>query len=104
MKVLIALSVKEYQRKVGGILEEAGVDRFSVIDMVGYKRRAKNISWFASHPDSTKTSSILMFSFTTEDIANEAINRINEHNGSDNEDNFPIRAFVLDVEQFTKLI
>lgn len=103
MKLLVILSVKEYQRKVTALLEEAGVNRFSVADIAGYKKKKGSISWFASHPDSEKTDSILLFSFTGEDIADEAINKINECN-AEMQNPFPVHAFVMNVESFSNLI
>ncbi len=103
MKLLVVLSVKEYQRKVTALLEEAGVNRFSVADIAGYKKNKGSISWFASHPDSEKTDSILLFSFAGEEIANQAINKINECN-AEMQNPFPVHAFVMNVENFSNLI
>ncbi|MBP1618650.1 MAG: hypothetical protein H6Q14_2477 [Bacteroidetes bacterium] len=103
MKLLVVLSVKEYQRKVTTLLEESGVNRFSVADIAGHKKKKGSISWFASHPDSEKTDSILLFSFTDEEIANQALNKINECN-AEMQNPFPVHAFVMNVENFSNLI
>lgn len=103
MKLLVVLSVKEYKRNVISLLEEAGVNRFSVMDITGYKKKSGSISWFASHPDHGKTNSILLFSFATEEVANQAIDVINKCN-EETESSFPAHAFVVDVESFSKLL
>ena len=37
MKLLVVLSIKEYQEQVGSLLHDAGVKRFSVTNITGYK-------------------------------------------------------------------
>lgn len=102
MKLLVVLSVKEYQRKVTALLEQSGVKLFSVINIEGYKKKAGSISWFASHPNSTKTDSILLFSFTTAEVAQVAIKTIDECN-AEARNSFPAHAFVMNVESFSQL-
>lgn len=103
MKLLVVLSVREYRQRVAGLLEEAGINRFSTTDITGYKKSSGSISWFASHPDNAKMNSILIFSFTTEDIANRAIGVINKCN-KETENPFPVHAFVVNVESFSNLL
>ncbi len=103
MKLLIVLSVTDYKRKVIELMEQSGVNRFSISEINGYKKQADTMSWFASQPDSFKTESILLFSFTSSAVANKAIESINRCNES-SEDSFPVHGFILDVENFSKLI
>jgi hypothetical protein len=103
MKLLVVLSIKEYQRKVASLLEEAGVRRFSVSDITGYKKREESLGWFAAHPNIAKTDSIVLFSFTTGEIAGEAIRRIDSCN-LEVENPFPVHAFIVDVEKFSNLV
>ncbi len=103
MKLLVVLSIREYQSKVIPLIEEAGVNRFSVTDIIGYKKKSGSLSWFASHPDHGQTSSFLLFSFTTADVANQAIEAINKCN-EETDNPFPVHAFVMDVENFSQLL
>lgn len=93
MKLLIVLSIKEYQDQIAKILEESGVEIFSVSRITGYKKRSYNIGWFGS--DSGKTNSIMMFSFTEEVAARQALDNISKCNKEGNP--FPVKGFVLNV-------
>ncbi|NCC10824.1 MAG: hypothetical protein EOM31_10050 [Bacteroidia bacterium] len=100
MKLLIVLSIREMQNKVGQLLEEAGVQIFSVTDITGYKNRQHNIGWFGSH--NGKENSILLFSFTDAATAEKAL-RLIEQCDVCNQSRFPLRGFVLDVESFAHI-
>lgn len=102
MKLLVVLSIKEYQERVASLLQDAGVKRFSVTNITGYKKKVNNISWFASESGNPKTNSIMLFSFTTEDIAKQAIAEIDSCN-IETQNPFPVHAFVMDVESFSKM-
>lgn len=41
MKLLVVLSIKEYQERVAGMLQDAGVNRFSVTNITGYKKEKR---------------------------------------------------------------
>ncbi len=41
MKLLVILSIKEYQERVASLLHDAGIKRFSVTNITGYKRKQK---------------------------------------------------------------
>ena len=73
MKLLVVLSIKEYQEQVGSLLHEAGVKRFSVTNITGYKKKEENLGWFAANGSNAKTNSIMLFSFVTKEIADKAI-------------------------------
>ncbi|MDD2436624.1 MAG: hypothetical protein PHG27_12550 [Massilibacteroides sp.] len=100
MKLLIVLSIKDYQNRVAKILEEAGIQLFSVIDITGYKKRtADNTGWFGL--GNGKTNSIALFSFTSERLAEEAVRAIEQCNIEKDKNPFPVRGYILDVEQFS---
>ena len=99
MKLLIVLSIKEYQHQVSSILEEGGVSIFSVVDATGYKKRdEQNVGWFGM--GNGKTNSIVMFSFTDESSAYNVLDLIDSCNKA--KDNpFPVRGYVMDVERYS---
>lgn len=103
MKLLVVLSIKESQERVASLLQDAGVTRFSVSDMVGYKKREENLGWFAAKGNNAKTNSIMLFSFTSKEIAEKAIAVIDSCNIEANIP-FPVHAFIMDVENFSKMI
>lgn len=103
MKLLVVLSIKEYQERVASLLQDAGVKRFSVTDITGYKKKEENLGWFAANASDAKTNSIMLFSFVTKETADNAIVKIDNCN-METKNPFPVHAFVLDVENFSKLI
>lgn len=103
MKLLVVLSIKEYQEQVGSLLHDAGVKRFSVTNITGYKKKEENLGWFAANGNNAKTNSIMLFSFVTKEIADKAILDIDSCN-IETKNPFPVHAFILDVENFSKLI
>ena len=103
MKLLVVLSIKEYQEQVGSLLHDAEVKRFSVTNITGYKKKKENLGWFAENGNNAKTNSIMLFSFVTKEIADKAIVEIDSCN-IETKNPFPVHAFVLDVENFSKLI
>ena len=104
MKLLVILSIVEEQRNAAHLLHDAGLDRFSVVNITGYKKSemCAALGWFGQGSACEKTNSLMMFSFTTEEIAQQVITKISQYNESA-ERSFPLHAFVLDVEQFAKL-
>lgn len=97
MKVLVVLSIKEYEQQVEKLLDKAGLTRFSVSDITGFKKKEKSVSWFGNCLGCAKTNSIMIFSFVHKPIAEQAIHEINTFNETADEP-FPLHAFVLDVE------
>ena len=99
MKLLIVTSLKEYQQTVASIFEEAQIKVFSVTNTIGHKDDHKmNLmdNWFASGDE--HFDSIFLFSFTEDTNAVTALGLIKKYNES-MESEFPIRAFILTVEQ-----
>lgn len=99
MKLLIATSLKEYQQTVAAIFEEAQIKVFSVSNTIGHKGEHKQDlldNWFASGEE--QFDSIVLFSFTGDVNAVNALELIKKHNENTGT-TFPIRAFILPVEQ-----
>lgn len=104
MKLLVILSIVEEQKNVSCLLHQAGLDRFSVVNITGYKKSemCAALSWFGQGSACEKTNSLMMFSFTSAEIAQQVIDHISQYNEGA-ERSFPLHAFVLDVEQFAKI-
>jgi len=99
MKLLIITAIKEYRQMIAGILRKAEIEVFSVSETVGYKDDYKlNLvdEWFSSGDENT--DSIFIFSFTNSTSAASALQMVKEYN-SNHQDDFPIRAFIVPVEQ-----
>lgn len=99
MKLLIVAAIKEYRQIVADILQKAEIRVFSISETVGYKDDQKlNVvdEWFSSGHESF--DSIFVFSFTNHNNAASALQMIKEYNNKDQND-FPIRAFIVPVEQ-----
>ena len=99
MKLLIVTSLKEYQQTVASIFEEAQIKVFSVTNTIGHKDDHKmNLmdNWFASGDE--HFDSIFLFSFTEDTNAVTALGLIKKYNENAVSE-FPVRAFILPVEQ-----
>lgn len=99
MKLLIVTSLKEHQKAVATILQEAGVAVFSVTETTGFKNQPDADllgNWFARERD--QYDSVLLFSFTDDPSTDKTLTLIAAYNTSHNL-GFPIRAFVLPVEK-----
>jgi hypothetical protein len=99
MKLLVVTSLKEYQKEIATIFEQAGIKVFSVSETKGFKED-HNINlldnWFSSGKE--HFDSIFLFSFTQDANADQALELVKAYN-LENKTNFPIRAFVLPVEK-----
>lgn len=99
MKLFIVTTLKDYQDAVIKIFKEAKIPVFSITDVVGFKDgHQPNIleDWFASGDE--KFDSLMIFSFTTEENALQAMSMVNDYN-QENQTGFPIRAFIVPVEK-----
>jgi hypothetical protein len=99
MKLLIVTSLKEHQPDVARLLAQAGITVFSASETTGFKNQGEEnllSNWFARSRD--QYNSIFLFSFTTLENAEQALELIREHNRT-RETGFPIRAFMLPVEK-----
>jgi hypothetical protein len=98
MKFLIVTCLKEYQSAVAGIFKQAGIAVYSATDLIGFKDGVSQnmlANWFASGDE--QFDSMMLFSFTSTEIANHAIELIKTHN-QQLPSNFPLRAFLVPVE------
>lgn len=99
MKLLIVTSLKEHQHDVARLLEQAGITVFSASETTGFKNPGEEnllTNWYARSRD--QYNSIFLFSFTDVVNAERTLSLIREYNINHNT-GFPIRAFVLPVEQ-----
>jgi hypothetical protein len=103
MKLLIITSLREYQEAVAQILERAGVKVFSASETTGFKNVSEDNladNWFARTRD--RVESTFLFSFTRSENATRALNLIRQFN-EENQTGFPVRAFVVPVENASDL-
>jgi len=99
MKFFIVTCLKEYQQEVTRIFKRANIRVFSVTDVVGFKDNpALNLleDWFASGDE--QFDSLMIFSFTSEENADQAMQLIQQYN-DEAKTNFPVRAFIVPVEK-----
>lgn len=99
MKLLIALCLEEDRQTVAAIFKKAEIGIYSAVETTGFKGFAPaNLlsEWFSSS-SSDAFNSALLFSFTTTQLAAQALLLVKQHN-IDNPTNFPIRAFIMPVE------
>lgn len=99
MKLLLVTALKEYKRSISKIMEQSGINAFSITETSGFKGDDSPHlldSWFASGGESY--DSIFLFSFTEEAKAETAMNLIIDHNSTVHA-RFPIHAFIMPVEK-----
>ena len=99
MKFFIVTSLKDYQEDVQNIFKAANSHVFSATDVIGFKdNQTPNMlaEWFASGDE--KFDSLFIFSFTTDENADHAMELIKKYN-EENQTPFPIRAFIVPVEK-----
>jgi hypothetical protein len=97
--MLVITSVKEDVRAVSRIMDKADIPVFSVSETIGHKTEFHEYlpdNWFGKSTDGTQA--LFFFSFTEDEKATHAITLVKEFN-QESETKFPIRAFVLPVEQ-----
>jgi hypothetical protein len=99
MKLLVLATIKEQTPELSKLLKKEGVPVFSILDAVGVKNIVDdNLTddWFGRGVGEFESSFII--SFLQDQLVDktlEAINLFNLENAKD----FPVRAFVLDVEK-----
>lgn len=101
MKLLVVTSLKEFQHDVSKMLDDAGVQVFSVTETVGYKKAHQSeflSKWYGSGEG--KFDSIFFFSFTDTETAVKALAMITACN-AESKTRFPVRGFVMPVEQWS---
>lgn len=98
MKLFIVTCLKEYREDVYKIFKQSNIHVFSVTDVIGFKDdQALNLleDWFASGDE--RFDSMMLFSFTADENAEHGMELIKKYN-EENETGFPIRAFIVPVE------
>ena len=101
MKLIIITALKEYSDQASAILKKAGISVFSATDIIGFKEGTNHNlldDWFGA--GDARFDSILLFSFTGNEQAETALKLVQENNQTQGSD-FPIRAFILSVDQFS---
>ncbi|MCO5236699.1 MAG: hypothetical protein M9933_10570 [Chitinophagaceae bacterium] len=99
MKLLMVMSLKEFQQQVAKIFKQANIKVFSASETTGFKENGFEgmmEGWYAGGIGNYE--SVFLFSFTADENAERAMELIKEYNNS-KECQFPIRAFIIPVEQ-----
>ncbi|MCU0375732.1 MAG: hypothetical protein MUF24_10525 [Chitinophagaceae bacterium] len=99
MKLLFITCIREHRSTVAAILSEAKIPVYSISETEGVKAwKDDDLSddWYGT--EAGTVASLIIFSFTSDNNAALALTLINNYNEEKSE-GFPIRAFVLKVEQ-----
>lgn len=97
--MLVITSIHEDLRAVSRIMDKAEIKVFSVSDTIGHKTEFSEYlpdNWFGKSTEGT--NALFFFSFTADEKASTAVELVRTFN-KESETKFPIRAFVLPVEQ-----
>jgi len=98
MKFFIVTCIKEYRDDVSRLFKQAEINVFSATEVVGFKDSGTEnilLDWFAKGEQ--RFDSLMMFSFTTNEIAAKGMELIKAYNNNTGT-NFPVRAFIVPVE------
>ena len=100
MKLIILMCIEEYTRDVRKILLNHQVPIFSETEISGYRidKGQEEPSWF-SGPENGGIYSHLFFSFLDPLKSEELMEAVKDYN-TEHTDLHPLRAFLLDVEEF----
>ena len=99
MKLLFVTCLSDFKADVMKIFHEARVKVFSVTETTGVKDEHDVDlldDWFGNKDG--EYDSLILFSFTPEATAADAMLRIREYN-KEKGNQFPIRAFIMPVEE-----
>lgn len=99
MKLLIVTCLQDYLKAVAGIFDKAAIQVFSTTNVTGRKDgQASSLldNWFST--GTGEYDSTILFSFTQEVNAENAMALINDYNKTEAKE-FPIRAFIVPVER-----
>ena len=104
MKLLIIVTVEDLQEDMSHILHDSGITNMNVVPVTGYRKNARcsALGWFGRGSACAQTHSLLMFSFTSEEIAHQTVSLIDRYN-AERAQIIPPRAFVLDISEFSKI-
>lgn len=99
MKLIIAMSVKQYQEELVGIFQGLEIPVFSKTDIQGYKNHdqpADVTNWFVANRESD--FSVMFFAFVADNVANTIMETIKNWD-QNNEAKSQMHAYVLNVDQ-----
>ncbi|MBR9844656.1 MAG: hypothetical protein GYB35_00425 [Algicola sp.] len=100
MKLVIVTAVKEFQKDVLKLFNNANIENFSSSDIDGYKNGSSILmasNWFSGGKGGNESS--LFFSFTKEEHIDVLFKLIKEFN-TNLETNNPVKAVVVPIEKF----
>ncbi|ANI89183.1 hypothetical protein A9P82_07690 [Arachidicoccus ginsenosidimutans] len=100
MKLLIVTAIKECRKDVAEIFAKNGINAYSVTNIHGVRNDEKNDmtdNWFGSDWEEDYES-IMLFSFTDNDVAGKILTAIEAFNKNKNS-RFPVKAIVVPVEK-----
>lgn len=100
MKFLAITCIKEFEKETVNLFKKAKINAFSNMDINGFKTQdPENLinNWFSSSADNVK--SILFFTFTAKDKIDKLLEEVKTFNNN-TESNNPLRAVVLNIENF----
>ena len=98
MKFFIVTCLKEFRDDVSKLFKQAEIKVFSAIDVIGFKdsdATSSLLDWFAVGEE--KFDSLMLFSFTEDEIAIKGMELIEEYN-QEVGTAFPVRAFIVPVD------
>jgi hypothetical protein len=98
MNLLFVTCLEDFRADVMKIFHEAHVKVFSFMEATGVKdEQDANLldDWFGNKDGEFR--SLILFSFTSSETANDAMRLIKTYNETDG-NRFPIRAFIMPVE------
>ncbi len=100
MKLLIITSIDEYKKDICKLFKESNIEIYSTMDIEGHKllsHKNNQDNWFSDHRETYKSK--LHFSFTSENLADNILKKIENYNKEKAYQN-PVKAVVLDIEKF----
>ena len=100
MKLVIVTAVKEFQKDVLKLFNNANIENFSSSDIDGYKNGSSILmasNWFSGGKGGNESS--LFFSFTEEEHIDVLFKLIKEFN-TNLVTNNPVKAVVVPIEKF----
>lgn len=99
MKLIIAMSVRQYQDELLGIFNGLEIPVFSKTDVQGIKNHnqpADITNWFVANRESD--FSVMFFAFVADEVADVIMEAVRNWD-SENEAKSQMHAYVLNVEQ-----
>ena len=104
MKLLIISCIEEMQDCMKRLLHEAGASCMNVTAATGYRKgdACAALSWFGRGSACEQANTLLIFSFTSDEVAHRALMLI-EHHNAEHPSNFSPRAYTLEVTASTPL-